>query len=401
MRRIIFVDDEPNVLEGLRNLLRPYRKVWEMVFVGGGEEALAELEQASFDVIVSDMRMPKIDGAQLLRTVQEKYPKMVRIILSGHTEFEALIRSVPIAHQFLPKPCDPDLLKDILERACNLQDLLSNDAIKRIVGEITGLPSPPSLYLTLSQAITNPKTGINDIVAIVEQDMAVSAKILQVVNSAYFAPARPITEVNRAVQYLGMNMVTNLVLSFEAFNSFGGKKVKNAPALEALQQHSTLVASLARKMAPDKKMGENAYMAAMLHDIGRLVQINFLPDQIAVASKEADKLGVPVHIVERDMFGFSHAEIGAYLLGMWGLPYPIVEAVAHHHAPNLVQHNTFDVMDAVYVADHLAYEFAPPSVALVNDQHGTIDESHLEALGVLDKLPEWRSLASSLAPAAV
>jgi DNA-binding NtrC family response regulator len=116
MIRILFVDDDQDILAGLRNRLRAQRSRWDMVFVQSGYEALEELELASFDVVVSDMRMPLMDGAELLAQVKDRHPDVARIVLSGDAERDAVQRALPIVHQFLTKPCDGNVLRAAIEQ---------------------------------------------------------------------------------------------------------------------------------------------------------------------------------------------------------------------------------------------------------------------------------------------
>lgn len=185
MTRILFVDDEIRILEGLQRMLRPQRKEWEMAFAPGGQAALTMLEASTFDVIVSDMRMPGIDGAALLETVRQKYPSVLRIILSGYTELEASYRAVPVAHQFLLKPCDPDALRAAIERATSLVEVLNSKMLASLVGSLQELPSLPRTYAELRHALSDPDSSIDQVVRIVEQDVAITAKVLQLVNSAF------------------------------------------------------------------------------------------------------------------------------------------------------------------------------------------------------------------------
>ncbi|MBC8317540.1 MAG: response regulator [Desulfobulbaceae bacterium] len=119
-KRILFVDDEPNILVGLRRMLRSLRKEIDMEFAESGKEALQVMSKASFDVVVSDMRMPGMDGAELLTEVRRLYPDTIRIILSGYAAAEAIMRTETIVHQFLHKPCEPQNIKDTLLRSCQL-----------------------------------------------------------------------------------------------------------------------------------------------------------------------------------------------------------------------------------------------------------------------------------------
>ncbi len=121
-KTVLFVDDELNVLEGLRTRLHRQRSKWEMVFVQSGREALERLAQGDVDVLVTDMRMPEMDGVTLLKRAQEEYPRVVRIVLSGHAELEAALRAIHVAHQFLSKPCEAGVIENVVERAVLLAD---------------------------------------------------------------------------------------------------------------------------------------------------------------------------------------------------------------------------------------------------------------------------------------
>ncbi len=185
-KRILFVDDEPRVLEALRDLLRRYRNNWDMVFVTSGEQALVETERSHFDVVVSDMRMPQMDGAELLHRLQKTKPHIVRIILSGYSEVEAAMRAVPVAHQFLAKPVEPRKLESVIERACNLQALLQNEEIRSLASKLNNLPSVPKLYADLNRLLAGDNVSSEQVARLVEQDPAMCAKILQLVNSSFF-----------------------------------------------------------------------------------------------------------------------------------------------------------------------------------------------------------------------
>jgi HD-like signal output (HDOD) protein len=356
MRRVLFVDDEPQFYEGLRRMLRPQRHEWEVAFAPSGQSALALMEASPFDVIVSDLRMPVMDGAALLARAREKYPHVVRIILSSHTELSSALRVVPVAHQFLAKPCDAEMLRVAIERACHLKALLHDDSIRRTVGALGELPSLSSTYHALTLALADPDTPLQKIARIVELDVGISAKILQLVNSAFFGIARSITNVRIAVGYLGINTLKSLVLSLEVFRAFAPKALLVGFSLEELQRHARLTAYIAARLPVPNHLVDIAMAAGMLHDVGKLIMAWKLSERfkklLAVVAQEQ----LPLYKVEEREFGFSHAEIGAYLLGLWGLPYAVVEAVALHHAPNRVPHQNFDAASAVYIANLLARE---------------------------------------------
>ncbi len=394
MKRILFVDDEPNVLEALRGLLRKQRKHWEMAFVGGGEEALSELLAGPYDVIVSDMRMPGMDGATLLRRVQQDYPHIVRIVLSGQTEQEISRRMVHIAHQFLAKPTDGRELQQVIEHACRLQELLEHPALRQISAQLGRLPAKPVLYSRLVQVLENPNSSMADAAAVIEKDAATSAMMLQLVNSALFGVPQRVGDIKTAVSYLGLEMVKTLALSVEMRHTQGAAPPCPGFDPEQVQQHGLLAARISRRLLPDRLHGQDAFSAAMLKDIGALVLHTRLGDPFGRMVQQARDSRRPITEVETEALGLSHAELGAYLLSIWGLPYTIVEAVAHHHCPQRAGSTTFDTVCAVHVGTALAEEMMPAD----GDRHvGSgigLDLGLIERLGLSDQLPTWRQIAA-------
>jgi HD-like signal output (HDOD) protein len=388
-KRILFVDDEPNVLEGLQNVFRRQRRGWDMTFAVGGEAALLELERAPFDVIVCDMRMPGMDGAALLERVKGRFPAVARIVLSGRADREAVIRSLPVVHQFLSKPCDGDALHAVIERTCQLQALLSDGSLRTIVGRLDALPSVPQTYLALTAAVARENVGPAELAAIVESDPAMTVKVLQLVNSAYFGLAHSVTSIQQAVTYLGVDLLKGLVLTAHVFAAMVSTPARGL-SLDELREHSLRIARLAKRLVDDPRVAQEAFTAAIVHDIGKIVLACGLPGPFATVMSVMGTSKKPVHEIEREILGTTHAEVGAYLLGVWGLPFTIVEAVAYHHMPAMVPTGARDVLMTVHVAD-----------ALVRGGDATVDVAFLESLGMADRLPRWREIAADhLLPAA-
>ncbi len=397
MRRVLFVDDEPQILEGLRSMLRRQRHDWEMAFAPSGDAALALMQASPFDVIVSDMRMPGMDGAALLARVRQEYPQVVRIVLSSHTELSTALRVVPVAHQFLAKPCDAEMLRVAIERACHLKALLHDDSIRRTVGGLGELPSLPRTYHALTLALANPGTPLQKVAGIVELDVGISAKVLQLVNSAFFGSARSITNIQSAVGYLGISTLKSLVLSVELFRIFAPKVPLEGFSLEDLQRHARLTAYIAARLPVPKHLVDIAMVAGMLHDVGKLIVAWKLPERFKKLLAEVGEEQCPLYKVEEREYGLSHAEIGAYLLGLWGLPYAVVEAIALHHAPDRVPHQNFDAASAVYIANLLAQELdSSPPFPWENGLQSNQD--YLVSLGVQEEIPVWRAMAAEVSP---
>ncbi|HLA96697.1 MAG TPA: response regulator, partial [Pyrinomonadaceae bacterium] len=190
MINILFVDDEPNILEGLQRMLRPLRHEWQMSFANSGAEALALFENEHIDVVVSDMKMPGMDGSELLYAIMQKYPHVIRIILSGYSEKEMVIKTVGTAHQYLSKPCDADILKATVMRVSALRDLLTDETLRRLVSQLPSIPSLPLLYTELIDELGKNEPSTRTVGEIVKKDIGMTVKILQIVNSAFFGLRR-------------------------------------------------------------------------------------------------------------------------------------------------------------------------------------------------------------------
>jgi HD-like signal output (HDOD) protein/CheY-like chemotaxis protein len=358
MKRVLFVDDEAPILDALRSRLHRATE-WDMVFSVGAAAALQQLEQQAFDVVVTDLRMPQMDGRALLQTVSERWPEAVRIVLSGYSEQQQAMNLVPIAHQFVSKPCESQQLRNRIERALQLRDLLHKPELRAAVGRVRKLPALPRTYARLKAAMAKEDTCVADVAEIVAADTVIAAKVLQMVNSAFFRLAKRITNIDQAVSYLGFATVRNLVLSVEVFSQWTAPAA-NAVDLEKMQLHVQRVAAAAAALTKGTLLADDAMLAALLHDIGYWVLAQEFPRELALAVQAAKAENIPLHQAEQNIIGASHSEIGAYLLGLWGLPYSVVEAVAHYHSPQRVEHHEFDVLTALAMA-HALTDSGPAS----------------------------------------
>ncbi|HTV60036.1 MAG TPA: response regulator [Verrucomicrobiae bacterium] len=397
MKRVLFVDDEPRILEGLQRMLRPQRNLWEMDFASSGQDALSMMEAGSYDVVVTDMRMPRMDGARLLDIVREKYPGTLRIVLSGYTELESSYRAVPVAHQFLLKPCDAEKLCSAIERGTCLTDLLKNKALAGLIGSLRALPSAPGTYLELQKELESPEPSIVRIVTVIEKDVAIAAKVLQLVNSAFFGIPRDVTDIQTAVTLIGSNILHHLVLSVEAFRAFRPDGRIPGFSLDEFDAHSQLAARIAAGLSEREGLSKGIVVAAFLHDIGQLVVAERAPVQMARALDIANREHLPFHQVEERLFGISHAEVGAYLLALWGLPYPVIEAIAHHHQPRRARPVNLDLVTGVYIANILASQAGRPSVGAGVGEVSEFDSELLDSLHIAGRIPGWREMAEILA----
>lgn len=393
MKNLLFVDDEPRVLQGLQRQLRSMRNEWNMNFVSGGQQALSFMAANPVDVIISDMVMPGMDGSQLLTEVTRRHSNTVRIVLSGHAEREAVLRLVGPAHQYLSKPCDADELRNAIARAFALRDLLCNEQLKRLATRVKCLPSLPALYQQLNEEFQDDEPSLERIAEIISRDIGMTTKIVQLVNSAFFGLPQSINSPIEAVMYLGTNTVRSLVLSLQVFSQFDQSACQGF-SLDALARHCWMTGMAARRVGheqrKDPKVLDQCFLAGLLHDVGQLILAVGLPGEYQEVMLAAKSQNVPTCKVEQECFGATHADVGAYLLGLWGLPNPIIEAVAMHHRPADCVTKEFSPVIAVHVADVFMHELpgttseSPPPV---------MDMTLLTDLGLCDRIETWRTLS--------
>jgi HD-like signal output (HDOD) protein/ActR/RegA family two-component response regulator len=353
VKRILIVDDDTPVLESLRLRLHRRHRQWEMSFAESGERAIEHLEQGHFDVLITDMRMPGIDGPELLRTCHQRWPDVIRIVLSGYTDSALLNRALMFTHQYLEKPCEPAHLENVVDRCLGLQELLNQPALRSLVGRIRQLPALPRTFARLQPLMTSEKASARDVGEVIASDAAVAARVLQMVNSAFFRHARRITNIEQAVTYLGFATVRNLVMAAEIFGNAAASDGHSMRTLDRLQAHAERVTTATCALAAGTAFQDDAMLAGLLHDIGYWVLVQECPQEIAQTRAIASAERISLQDAEARVLGASHGEIGAYLLGLWGLPYAVIEAVANHHAPRRVQQKDFDVLAALAVAHAL------------------------------------------------
>jgi HD-like signal output (HDOD) protein/ActR/RegA family two-component response regulator len=394
-KRILFVDDDPVLGRVYASVLQSESHRWEVRSAASGLEALDMIARTPFDVVVTDLRMPQMTGIELMAKIRELYPRTSRIILSGIRDQGEIARSLGDTHQFIPKPVKLETLRESLARICGLDSLLMDEKLRALVGRFGALPSFPALYLEVMNELEDPEPSIERVAEIVAQDPAMTAKMLHIVNSAAFGLARKISSPLDAVQYLGTGTVRSLVLSVHVFSSFD-RKVEGF-SIDQFEGHALRCARLARALlesqGPEAGQAEDAYIAGMLHDVGKLMLATSVPDRYREAAAYAVAQQIPLHAAEAEVFGATHAGVGAYLLGLWGLPAPIVEAVAFHHHPNLSDMRTFGPLASVHVANVLDGE---QSKAPQPRPSSELNDDYLTALKVQDQLANWRGLAQKI-----
>ena len=379
MKRILFVDDERAVLEALRSRLRRRSAQWEVECVDSGALAIERMQQQPYDVIVTDLRMPGMDGAQLLEIVSGRWPQAIRIVLSGYADLQQTNRVVPFAHQYLSKPCEPQQLEAVIDRCLLLHELLQGSDLRAIVGRIRKLPSLPRIYSALQGILTDDKVTVGEVAQLIAADSAIAARVLQIVNSAFFRLPRRITNIEQAVTYLGFSAIRNVATSVAIFAQWQANGVSRLEP-DRLQAHVRAVAAAAGALTVKTPIADDAMLAGLLHDIGYWVLAQECSSDLSTAVDLAVTTTIPLHEAETRVLGASHAEVGAYLLGIWGLPYPVIEAVAHHHQPYRVAQSSFDVLAALATADSLVTVHDADVFKMAPATETRLDENYLTSI---------------------
>lgn len=385
---ILFVDDEAKVLDGLRRMLADQRREWRLHFAESGPAALEIMAGAPMDVIVSDMRMPGMDGAELLQRVQQLYPGTIRLVLSGYAERESLGKAFLPSHQYLSKPCAKDILVATISNALKSRDLLSRTGLRSLVGGISRLPSLPALYAEFSAELARDEPSIEKLGAIISRDVAMTAKLLKLVNSPFFGLSRKILSPTQALNLVGINFLRSLILTLTLFDAC--EVSMPGFSLRRLLDHSLRTARAAGKIAEmeglPNEVREEYQTAGLLHDVGKLIIASNLAEAYAEIIERVRRESRPIHEVEREVLGATHAGMGAYLLRLWGMPDSVVDAVLLHHAPCIIEPGLTPAL-AVYCANILDHE-----LVVINPGYfkPAMEPAYLQRAGLGQRLAAWR-----------
>lgn len=394
MKRILFVDDEPLLLEVIEARLGERGEAWEMDFAEGGDPALKLMFRKPYDVIVADMRMPEMDGIELLTLVMQRHPNTTRIMLSGQADRDQTLRLVGTAHQYISKPCNLDDLEGAIDQALDQREILTNESLKKLVSQMQSLPSIPTLYLELVEELQKDDPAIDKIGETISRDLGMCSKMLQLVNSAFFGLPRKIANTEEAVGYLGVDTVKALVLYLHIFSLYERVKINNF-SFERLWSHCWSVGVTARKIAQHEGLSreeiDNVFIAGLLHDVGKLVLVTGVPSSYQIAIDKTESEHLRIHEAEKLVFGTSHAEVGAYLLGQWGLPAAIIDGVGWHHNPGGTEAEGICPAALIHAADWIDHQSSDSQSQAVS---ALLDEPYLERCGLLEKTKEWKEMIS-------
>lgn len=385
MFRILIVSDRSEDLRKLREQLARTRSSWTVSTACGGEEALQQIGAGAFDVVATDLKMRGLDGAELLQQVHRRQPQTARLAICGNASIDDMHRVMPLAHQVLSQSADTRGLERCIERVCNLLRRRERPSVQRVLGMLAALPVLPRIYWELAGELERPRADSSSVAAIIEQDPSVTTRVLQLANSAFFGVQRHIRSVRDAATVLGLEPLRSVVLLAGLSRLIHADDLPAGFSLDAMQLHSAKVAKLAAAMLNDVEESKTAYSAGMLHHIGLLMLAVNLPQEYQALRAEAFKRNTTTEKMELETLGCDHAEIGAQVLSLWGLPLPLIEAVACHHRPSASGEMRFGAATAVHVA-----------AVLVDDaegkpqDHAALEWNFLLKLGAAEAVARWR-----------
>jgi HD-like signal output (HDOD) protein len=391
-KRICFVGFSGRDLDLLQAALLRVKGIWAYELFTDGAAALLAMGAGNVDVVVAKAGKNSMDSAEFMHQAAALQPRAVRFIVGDLAEQELIINSIGATHQFIAEPCKPQDLISAIQRGMALDAFISSDQIRALAPKLRRMPSLPSAYFEVLKQVESSSATIQSVGEVILRDPALTARLLQMVNSSAFALAQKVTDPMEAMSWLGLETVKSLVLCLQVFAQDDAAKQAGI-SLDELWDHSAVVAKMAHDITlfqtGDKLIASDAFTAGLLHDVGRIVIASNLPKEYAEAVKAAKEQKRPLHVQEAAQFGVHHAQIGAYLMGLWGMPAALVEAVALHHTPSRTPARDFSLLTAVHVADVFAHEDEEGRSELVLPK---LDTVYLSALG-LDGKPEiWKKV---------
>lgn len=368
---------------------------WFVNRVDSPEEMLLRVDQYHYDIIIASLGSEPEKMISALGQVISKSPDTVRIVMANNITTSYAARISEVAHSCLPEDCTDVQISLAIEQALKVIGLIRKPEIKEFIGRIERLPSLPDVFHQLNQSLQSGDTNAKDIAKIIEQDPVMSAKILQLVNSAFFGLERQIYRLNEAVTILGVRLIRDLTLSSHIFEAFPQTGEWTSFSFNQVHSRSMIVARLAQSICASVKADRHtqgqAFLAGLLLDFGMVVLAAHDPEGYRAVMSKANDLSQPLYVVEKLELGVSHAEAGAYLLGLWNLPPKVIEAVLFHHFPGSCPSDDFQPLTAVHIADALL----PPIDNVVGcSVSSQLASKYVERLGLKDNLPQWEIMAS-------
>ena len=378
-KSILFVDDEMQILKALKRLFRG--KEYNVFFADSGIRALEILEENFIDLLISDIRMPNMDGFELLRIAKNKYPATLRVALSGFTDNKKIFSALDdnLAKLYMFKPWDNNELISTIDKIFTIEEVLKDENLLNLINNLDQLPTLPFLYKELSDLVEK-DADIDLISKKIEEDQSIASKILKVANSAFYGAKTG--SISQAIMYIGLLNVKNIVLTNSVFKTSSNQEYHNL-----LWNHVNLankIMNIIYQKCLNKRIPNEYASAGLLHDIGRIIILNFFKEKYdVVISFINENPGIDISKVENQMMGFDHQKIGGYLLNWWEIPTPIVEAALFHHEPYNPAIINSELVMVVHLANYYSWYYLKGEIFKEK-----LDVRVFETLGVTQEFVE-------------
>lgn len=382
--KILFVDENEDHLNELKELFIHDSDRWDISYVQDGLSAIELLQEERFQIVITDIEMPIIDGHQLLAIIRERFPHVLRIVFSETNDQETILKVAPLVHRFIAKPCSHSTLRQTIENTLYLNVVLDNESIRRVLIKTTSLPSVPVVYTQLMNRIEQPDFSLKEAAGLISQDMGLCANILKQVN--HLGLPETITDLDQAVSLLGLDVIRGIALTTHLFYSMGNIEIKNF-SLKRLMRESMLTGLFAKEIVlmenHSADLADDAFVAGVLHQLGTLVFITNFPEKYEQVLDRVITADRPITAVETNLIGVSHNQVGAHLLALWGMPETVLNGVAFYLTPEELKEKSFCTATAVYAAVRIANSL------IDEEEYDYLSDTHFESLGLQENYSRW------------
>ena len=392
-RKILFLDSNRDNLNSIQAYFKNMSQAFCLYFVDDINDAYDILDSHEIEVLVSSLNIDDFDGIGFFVGIKHRYPEVIRILLADPIDKNLSYKLIEVAHQYIRKPVNKEKLKLILFEALSFKDIMTDETVLEIINDMDRIPSLPTIYSKIVEKLWANDSSIDELADLISQDIGMSSKILQLVNSAFLGMPKTISSIREAVSYMGLNSIRTLVLMINVFSS-ADKKLLKTMKLEGIWGHSFMVADYAQKIATDyglcKECCETCFTAGLLHSTGRVVMALNFPEKYRQVAEHlhAGDNSQTISDVEREYFGADHCEIGGYLLGIWGVPHSITNAVLYHNQPS----STYNEAVNPLIAVHIANVFAHNQVDSLYQAPVKLDQVIVDELELADKIKRWQCI---------
>ncbi len=390
--KILFVDENSEQLTELEALLANELDRWDISYVEDGLSAIEKLENEKFDVVVTDLHMPIIDGHQLLVIVRERFPSVIRIVLSDSNNQKDILEVAPLVHRFITKSSSVNLLKRTIENTLYIHVDLDNSAIRKVLIKTTSLPSVPIVYNTLMEQIEHADFSLKDAADLISSDAGLAANILKHVN--HLGLDCEVSDIDQAVTLLGLDVIRGIALTTHIFHSVGDINIPHFSLKEYMEQ-SFLTALFAKQIVlieeESRHLADEAFIAGLLHQLGTLVFVTNFPEKYSAVLERVFNADRPIISVEDNLLGISHPKVGAHLLALWGMSESILNGVAFYAAPSEIEYREFSTITAVYAAVKMAKYYMSHDVNDVEQiaPYDFSSDTYLTVNGLEEQCSRW------------